>query len=96
MEHQYFVYIVTNWNNKVIYIGVTNNLIRRLYEHKYKLVEGFTKRYNLNKLVYYEEYPDILLAINREKEIKKWRREKKDKLVEGMNKKWEDLSRDFM
>ncbi len=96
MEHKYFVYILTNWNNKVIYVGVTNNLIRRTYEHKNKLLEGFTKKYNLDKLVYYEEYSDIRLAISREKELKKWRREKKNKLVESMNKKWKDLSKDFM
>ena len=88
--------MVTNWNNKVVYIGVTNNLIRRIYEHKNKLVDGFTKRYNLNKLVYYEEYFDIKLAISREKELKKWRREKKNKLVESTNKEWKDLSRYFI
>ena len=96
MEHKYFVYILTNWNNKVVYIGVTNNLVRRTYEHKNKLTEGFTKKYNLNKLVYFEEYSDIRIAISREKELKKWRREKKNKLVESINKDWEDLSRDFM
>ena len=96
MEHKYFVYILTNWNNKVVYIGVTNNLVRRTYEHKNKLTEGFTKKYNLNKIVYYEEYSDIRIAISREKELKKWRREKKNKLVESINKDWEDLSRDFM
>ena len=96
VDHKYFVYIVTNWNNKVIYIGVTNNIVRRTYEHRNKLIEGFTKKYNLNKLVYFEEYSDIKLAISREKELKKWRREKKNKLVERMNKDWEDLSRDFI
>lgn len=96
MNYKYFIYIVTNWNNKVMYIGVTNNLIRRIYEHKNKLIEGFTKRYNVNKLVYYEEYADIRLAIAREKELKKWRREKKNKLVESMNKEWKDLSKVFM
>ena len=88
--------MLTNWNNKVLYIGVTNNLIRRIYEHKSKLIEGFSQKYNLNKLVYYERYSDIILAINREKELKKWRREKNNRLVESMNKKWEDLSKDFM
>jgi putative endonuclease len=96
VDHKYFVYIVTNWNNKVIYIGVTNNIVRRTYEHRNKLIEGFTKKYNLNKLVYFEEFSDIKLAISREKELKKWRREKKNKLVERMNKDWEDLSRDFI
>ena len=74
---------------------MTNNLIRRIYEHKNKLVDGFTKKYNLNKLVYYEEFSDIHLAINREKELKKWRREKKNKIDESMNKEWKDLSEDF-
>ena len=74
----YYVYILTNWNNKVMYVGITNNLERRLYEHKQKLIDGFTKKYNLNKLVYFEETNDVLVAIEREKEIKKWRREKKE------------------
>lgn len=60
-----------------MYVGITNNLERRLYEHKQKLIDGFTKKYNLNKLVYFEETNDVLVAIEREKEIKKWRREKK-------------------
>jgi len=67
----YYVYLLTNWNNKVIYIGVTNDLNRRLYEHKNKLVPGFTSKYNLNKLVYFEETQDVTAAITREKEIKK-------------------------
>ncbi|HVO73553.1 MAG TPA: GIY-YIG nuclease family protein [Ignavibacteriaceae bacterium] len=92
MNKNYFVYITTNWNNKVMYIGVINNLIRRVYEHKNKLVEGFTKKYNINKLVYYEQFFDVNEAIHREKELKKWRREKKDKLVENLNIEWKDLS----
>jgi len=75
-----------------MYIGVTNNLTRRVYEHKNKLVEGFTKKYNINKLVYYEQFFDVNEAIHREKELKKWRREKKDKLVENLNIEWKDLS----
>ncbi len=94
-DKKYFIYILTNWNNKVMYIGVTNNLLRRIYEHKNKIIDGFTKRYNLNKLVYYEQFYEIQLALNREKELKKWRREKKNKLVESMNKEWKDLSEDF-
>jgi len=74
---------------------MTNDLERRLYEHINKLIEGFTKKYNLNKLVYYEETSDVNSAIQREKEIKKWRREKKNNLIEKMNPKWEDLSKDF-
>lgn len=73
----YYVYLLTSWNNKVIYIGVTNDLSRRLYEHKNKLIPGFTSKYNLNKLVYFEETQDVTAAIAREKEIKKWRREKR-------------------
>ena len=91
----YYVYLLTNWNNKVIYVGVTNDLNRRVYEHKNKLISGFTKKYNLNKLVYFEETCDINAAINREKEIKKWRREKKDILVNQINPNWQDLSDRF-
>jgi len=71
---------------------MTNNLERRVYEHKNKLVNGFTKRYNINKLVYFEETSDVNAAISREKEIKKWRREKKDSLVSSINQEWKDLS----
>lgn len=88
----YYVYLLTNWNNKVIYIDVTNDLNRRLYEHKNKIIQGFTQKYNLNKLVYFEETNDINAAITIEKEIKKWRREKKDKLVNQLNPNWIDLS----
>ena len=83
---------ILNWNNKVIYLGVTNNLERRLYEHKNKLVKGFSEKYNVNKLVYFEETQDVTAAIAREKEIKKWRREKKNQLVNRMNPNWKDLS----
>ncbi len=93
MNKTYYVYLITNWNNKVLYIGVTNNLERRLYEHKNKSLTGFTEKYNVNKLVYFEQTNDIESAITREKEIKKWRREKKNILVESTNKKWEDLSK---
>ena len=77
----YYVYLLTNWNHRVLYIGVTNDLSWRLYEHKNKLVKGFTEKYNVNKLVYFEETNDVRSALAREKEIKKWRREKKDALV---------------
>ncbi|RLC84068.1 MAG: GIY-YIG nuclease family protein [Chloroflexi bacterium] len=92
MTVTYYVYLLTNWNNKVMYPGVTNNLERRLYEHKNKLVKGFTEKYNVNKLVYFEETKDVTAAIAREKEIKKWRREKKNQLVNRMNPNWKDLS----
>jgi putative endonuclease len=73
-------------------VGVTNNLERRIYEHKNKLIKGFTEKYNLNKLVYFEDTEDVVAAISREKEIKKWRREKKNHLVNRMNARWKDLS----
>ena len=88
----YYVYLLTNWNNKVMYLGVTNNLERRLYEHRNKLVKGFTEKYNVHKLVYFEKIHDVTAAITREKEIKKWLREKKNQLVNRMNPDWKDLS----
>jgi putative endonuclease len=91
-ERNYYVYLLTNWNNKVMYVDVTNNLERRRYEHKHKLVEGFTQKYNVDKLVYFEETRDVHAALEREKEIKKWRREKKNALVKRNNKEWKDLS----
>ena len=91
-ERKYYVYILTNWNNKVLYIGVTSNLPKRLDEHKNKVVNGFTEKYNVHKLVYFQETNDVLAAITREKEIKKWRRQKKDFLVSIMNPDWKDLS----
>jgi len=93
MHRTYYVYLITNWNNKVLYTGVTNNLERRIYQHKNKLIKGFTEKYNVNKLVYFEQSNDINSAIMREKEIKRWRREKKNTLIESINKKWEDLSK---
>lgn len=72
-SHTYYVYLLTNWNNKVIYVGMTNDLKRRLSEHKQKVVPGFTSRYNVSKLVYFECMTDVRDAIAREKEIKKWR-----------------------
>ncbi len=83
--------MLTNWDNKVLYIGMTNDLERRIYEHKNKLFEGFTAKYNLTKLVYVEATTDVNSAIAREKELKKWRREKKDALVESINPNWDDL-----
>ena len=91
--NEYYVYIITNKRNTVLYIGVTNDLKRRMYEHKNKLIEGFSKKYNLNKLVYFEQTNDIYTAINREKQLKKWRREKKEWLINQMNPQWDDLSK---
>jgi putative endonuclease len=88
----YFVYILTNQNNRVMYVGVTNDLRRRIHEHKNKLIDGFTKKYNVDKLVYFEYTTDVYAALEREKEIKKWRREKKNKLVETENPNWKDLT----
>jgi len=94
-ERHYFVYLLTNWSNKVMYVGVTNDLERRVLEHKQKAVKGFTEKYNVTRLVYFEETTDIYEALAREKEIKKWRREKKNDLVISMNPGWEDLSREW-
>ena len=90
-ENRYYVYLLTNWNHRVMYVGVTNDLVRRIYEHKNKLVRGFTEKYNVNKLVYFEETEDVRSALAREKEIKKWRREKKDALVVSVNPEWKEL-----
>jgi putative endonuclease len=94
-DRTYYVYLLTNWNHKVMYVGMTNDLKRRIYEHKTKTVKGFTEKYNLNKLVYFEATSDVHAAIAREKEIKKWRREKKDALVVAANPEWRDLSERF-
>ena len=94
-DKQYFVYILTNKSNKVLYAGVTNNLIRRVYEHKNKLVKGFTYNYNVTKLVYYEIYNDIRDALQREKQIKGGSRSKKELLINGMNPEWKDLYDDL-
>ena len=88
----YFVYILTNKTNKVLYTGVTNNLERRLYEHKNHLVDGFSSKYNTNKLVYYEVSESIESAIAREKQIKAYRRDKKIALINESNSEWKDLS----
>ena len=91
----YYVYILTNEGNKTLYVGVTNNLQKRLYEHKTEMVEGFTKRYHIHKLVYYEMTKDITAAIEREKQLKGWIRYKKVRLIESFNPMWNDLSKDF-
>jgi putative endonuclease len=90
--NQYYIYILTNINNKVLYIGVTNNLQKRIWEHKNKVVKGFTEKYNLNKLVYYEQTENIESAINREKQLKNWHRKWKDDLIREFNPKWKDLA----
>ena len=87
----YYVYILASGKNGSLYIGVTNHLLRRVYEHKHKLVEGFANIHGIDKLVYFEETNDVIAAINREKQIKKWNRKWKLELIEGMNPKWLDL-----
>ncbi len=93
-DHDYYVYIMSSLQ-KAIYIGVTNDLERRVSEHKAKIYEGFSKRYNCTILVYYEYFTDINEAIDREKQIKKWRREKKIWLIESENPNWKDLAFDY-
>lgn len=83
---------MTNKTNKVLYTGVTNNLLLRANQHKIKLEEGFTKKYNVNKLVYYQDFTYVIDAIAAEKKIKGWKREKKIKLIESMNPNWKDLT----
>ena len=91
VNRQYYVYITANKNNRVLYTGVTNDLKRRIYEHKEKLVTGFTKRYNVDKLVYFEFCDEIENAIVREKQIKGGSRQKKVDLINSMNNEWRDL-----
>ena len=89
--HLYYVYILTTRNNKVLYTGVTNDLKRRVFEHKSGLNEGFTKKYHVHKLIYFEIFDYVELAIAREKQIKGYSREKKIKLIEAMNPEWKEL-----
>ncbi len=93
--NKYYVYILANKTNSVLYIGVTNNLERRIYEHKNKLLSGFTEKYNVSKLVWYEECSDVKAAIQREKNLKKWKRSWKNKLIEKENPDYKDLSSDW-
>ena len=94
MERQYYVYILTN-KSRTLYVGVTGDLQKRLHQHKEKSIEGFTKRYNITMLVYYEVTADVHSALAREKEIKGWRRNKKVALIESVNPEWKDLSLDW-
>ena len=91
MNRQYYIYILTNNNNTVLYTGFTNDLKRRIHEHKEKTVEGFTKKYNVTNLVYYEVFDNVENAILREKQIKGGSRQKKIELIKSMNKEWRDL-----
>ncbi|AUC81522.1 GIY-YIG nuclease family protein [Lacinutrix sp. Bg11-31] len=94
-QHQYYLYILSNKFNGTLYIGVTNNLERRLFEHKNKLVEGFSKRYDLKKLIYFETFQYVNDAIKREKNMKKWKRDWKIKLIQEDNPNWSDLAEDW-
>ena len=92
---QYYVYIMAS-RSRVLYVGMTNDLHRRVEQHKQKLVEGFTQKYNVTRLVYYEVTNDVHAAIAREKQIKGWRRSKKTKLIESVNPTWNDLSEEWV
>ncbi|NCA84754.1 MAG: GIY-YIG nuclease family protein [Clostridia bacterium] len=90
--HNYFVYIITNYNKKVLYTGVTNSLSRRIIEHSNGMIEGFSKRYKCKYLIYYQHFPDINLAISREKQIKTWIRKKKEEMISAFNPEWKFLN----
>ena len=94
MSKQYYVYIMAS-KSRVLYVGVTNNLQRRIEQHKQKVVEGFTRKYNVTRLVYYEMTNDVRAALAREKQIKSWRRSKKIELIESVNPVWDDLSEEW-
>ncbi len=95
MTKQFYVYILASKRNGTLYIGVTSNLVQRVWHHRNKIVEGFTKKYNVKRLVYYEAYAYAENAINREKQMKKWRRSWKIRLIEGKNPSWRDLYDDI-
>ena len=91
----YYVYMLTNKSNTVLYTGVTNDLLRRVYEHRNHLVDGFTSKYNTCKLVYYDITDDVRSAIEREKQLKGWTRTRKDELINSLNPEWNDLTHDW-
>ena len=91
----YYVYIIASRRDGAIYIGVTNNLVRRVYEHRIKAVPGFTSKYNITQLVWFEIYEDPISAISREKELKKWERTWKVQLIEAENPEWKDLFEEY-
>jgi putative endonuclease len=95
-EHNYFVYLLSNKSRSVLYIGVTNDLEARLWQHRNPEGRSFTQRYHCVVLVYYEVFSDVVAAIAREKELKGWRRARKDALVETVNPEWDDLGRDLL
>jgi len=91
MHKAYYIYILSNFKRNVIYVGVTNDLTRRVWEHKHNLVEGFSKKYKVHDLIYFETFSDSISAIEKEKQIKNWSREKKNKLVKKLNPQLKDL-----
>jgi putative endonuclease len=95
MKKSYYVYIICNKRNGTLYIGVTNDLFRRITEHKHGEIDGFSKKYNVHQLVYFEETSDIIAALTREKQIKKWKRAWKLRLIEQSNPEWKDLFQDI-
>lgn len=96
MSKQYYVYILTNDKNVLLYVGITNNLVRRVFEHKNNLVKGFTQKHCIHKLVYFEEITNVMEAILREKRIKKWNRSWKERLINKQNSSWRDLYTDIL
>jgi putative endonuclease len=96
MKKTYYVYILSSRRNGTLYIGVTNDLERRLYEHRNNLVEGFSKKYGVHHLVYYESAEDVNAALQREKQFKRWTRKWKIELIEKVNPEWRDLTDDFI
>jgi len=94
-DYNFYVYILSS-ESGTLYTGITNNLYRRLSEHKQNLVKGFTEKYNCHKLVYYEHYTGVVVAIGREKQLKKWNRIKKQNLIKSINPQWNDLSREWV
>ena len=96
MNKTYYVYILASKRNGTLYIGLTNNLEKRVYEHKNNIIEGFTSKYGVHLLVYYEQTNDVNIAIQREKQLKKWNRRWKLELIEKSNPNWNDLSKDWI
>ncbi len=95
MDKQFYVYILASKRNGILYIGVTSDLVQRIWQRKNKMVKGFTKKYNVDRLVYYETHSNVESAITREKQMKKWRRAWKIRLIEGENPDWNDLYDDI-
>lgn len=93
---QYYVYILASQRNGTLYIGVTNDLIKRVWQHKNKAADGFTKKYGVDKLVYFEDTSDIMSALEREKQLKNWHRQWKINLIQGKNPEWKDLYEDII